>query len=386
MRIEKVTKMQIQGRAENREVKTGFRDMMQALENIGSKEMPKRKDASQNRDVPKDKEVANDKADELKIEDEFQDPVEKENAVDSRNKEKSEQARGDFASKESVLGKEFPTIRKEGFIDNEEEQQSEWIKEGYFVSENIVAHVAKEIQPENVFGQREVNEEKTILKNPELQKQLDNAWMLKPEIKEMSKEAKTTLDLQKEIESATGKEVKISFEKELSRIEEKVNLEEIVPQSVQGSKTEEIEVIKIKVGEPEQIAPKVAKELEEKIQILQTGEKNYEIELDPQNLGKISVKIHFGEKATAVEMIFSNKKTMELMTKHMDQLTDGLQNAKGTTVNIQMSEQRQPDYLDQQERQQQQQQERQQKEEQRKSDEFINRLKQSLGEEIRQVM
>lgn len=385
MKIEKIIAMQVQERKYSKEASSKFKDMMQALE--GSKNTSK--------EARNDKDVEGREA--VSKETDLKEEIKTGKDVEGKEADHKVQSEG-TVEKESIQTAQnekeidLPAIIKEEQGSSKEATNKEEEQGSRIEAEQLTNIPLQVVVGNGAYAIKEKNEmmdpkREDVLGDPlgktELHKQLDNAWMLKPQIKEMSMEAKDINSLQNEIELRTGKEVDISFRKQIApkggstEIQEE-NIQIIQGSKLQGSETKEVEKISIKVAEPQEIAPKVIEKLQEKIQILQTGEKSYEIEMDPKNLGKIHVKIHFGEKGTALEMVFSEKKTMELMSKHLEQMSEALQTNKGMTVDIQMSEGTQSDYLEQQ---QQRHQEQQQREEQRRSKEFINKMKQTIAEQ-----
>ncbi|MDO5062380.1 MAG: flagellar hook-length control protein FliK [Peptostreptococcaceae bacterium] len=378
MKIEKITAKQVQEKRHSKEAGSKFKDMMQALEGSTSKEAKNDKEAVSKEaelkgEVKNDKDVESKEADhKIKSEGTVENKI---NGLAQVNEEIDVQA----------IVKEDKSISKKANI--KEDEQGSKIEAEQLTNipmQVVVGSRAYAIKEKN---ETMLSEQKDPMEDPlgktELHKQLDNAWMLKPQIKEMSMEAKDINSLQREIELKTGEEVDISFRKQIDPKEgsaeiQEENIQIIQGSKLQGSETREVEKISIKVAEPQDIAPKVIEKLQEKIEILQTGEKSYEIEMDPENLGKIHVKIHFGEKGTALEMVFSEKKTMELMARHLEQMSETLQSNRELPIDIRMSEGTPSDYLDQQ---QQRQQEQQQREEQRKSEEFINQMKQAIAEQ-----
>ena len=154
---------------------------------------------------------------------------------------------------------------------------------------------------------------------------------------------------------------------------------EIKPVVAKEGNDIEFEKIFIKVSDGEEIGPKLAQEIRDKILINQTDSKNYEIQLNPANLGKIFVKVSLENGVTNLQMEFSSRKTMEMMTKNMDQLSLILANSRGTEVTVNMTEEAMTDYLkEDQEQNQSNPQEQKHREEERQSQEFINRLKDQI--------
>lgn len=235
----------------------------------------------------------------------------------------------------------------------------------------------------------------------ELQKRLDNAFLFRPEIKDKTMEKPdftdfaarlTNQDLEENIRELTGQEVKVEFTKTNKEDETKNLIDNLVNQQIEQPEEVEIkpvvakegndiefEKIFIKVSDGEEIGPKLAQEIRDKILINQTDSKNYEIQLNPANLGKIFVKVSLENGVTNLQMEFSSRKTMEMMTKNMDQLSQILANSRGTEVTVNMTEEAMTDYLkEDQEQNQSNPQEQKHREEERQSQEFINRLKDQI--------
>lgn len=72
------------------------------------------------------------------------------------------------------------------------------------------------------------------------------------------------------------------------------------------------DIVQEKISEPKEIPQKI---LEHLISRTATREKEFEIQLDPQNLGKISIKIAYGQDSTNVSIVCSNAKTMEILAQ-----------------------------------------------------------------------
>ncbi len=394
---DKMMNLQTQNKTVSREANTKFRDMMQAIEagreaNVGRKDATKEmsKDAKGKDAEVRDDDLKMDK--EVESKDATIKDANVDREVESKDADKEVKVKDDKIDKEVISLSKDATI-KEKKLDREVKSKDadkevvvkddklhrEVKTEDENVDREVVPIVTGWQMAQSQMTQGSERKEaaakhERIASDTDLQKKLDNALMLKPEIKTISKEA-SIADLKKEIKAATGKEVEITFEKEFK----KEIYQPII--SPQGSEMPETEKIYIKVAEPEQLAPKLVEELNEKIQIIQTDEKSYEIELDPKNLGKILVKISFNKGETALEMHFSSKKTMELMEKHIEHLSENIQGVKTTSVNMQLAEQGSDDYLQQQGSEGQGRQQNNQKQEQRKSDEFIHQMKQTLKEQ-----
>lgn len=392
----------VQQKTVSKEANTKFRDILQGTSK--SKEAPGRKEAKEHKEVGlqnnSDKEVESKEA-------EFKEsPIGK-----SDTKESKEAGDKEVERKEAKEGKEGKTLEEESLSPMVKKEFLPQSKEATVKDENSDKEVerkdAKEEQPigkqwtqgsEQMAMQLAGSGERTIIRHPSLQgseqeialkgeqpatdlhKEWNNAWMLKPTIHTVEETVKSVADLEKEIQNATDREVDIEFKKAWKQPQQSEGISQQVNVQPQGS-DESRETIYIKVAEPKQMPSRLAHELSEKIQIVQTSEKSYEIELDPKDMGKILVKVHFEKNATQVEMQFTDKKTMDLMANHLEQLTESLQNDRDHAVNVRLNQQGSEDYLQQQGGNRQGGQEQNQKREQHQSDEFIQQMKQNLREE-----
>ena len=297
-----------------------------------------------------------------------------------------------------------------------ETQQSNRTETSVLSAQIMGDQIGNLIQPEEIA----VNPETKIYTIPEaqeaveiidlhsadLKRQLDNALLLRPQIKNQFLEGKeenvNTTELESTIKEMTGKSVEVAFVQidknatlqaatdKASNAEETDDMQSMmqnnaaVAQTVQikqEAKPEiEIEKIFIKVSDNAELAPKLAQALSEKIVIAQTDAKNYEISLNPANLGKIFVKVTMENGITNLEMHFSSKKTMEMMAKDVSQLSQIIANNRNTEVVVQMSE-TPPNYLEQENSEQNHAKEQQHREQQRQSEDFINQLKETIKQE-----
>ncbi len=239
----------------------------------------------------------------------------------------------------------------------------------------------------------------------DLKKQLENAFLLKPEIRdeisqvksELNSQALTAKDMEKSIRDLTGKDHEVVFRAiKPEAAEGKGEKASIGPADLQGENqinadirpgaslekaAEPFEKIFIKVSDGPELTQKIGKELRDKILISQTGEKSYELNLNPGSLGKIFVKVSVENGVTNLEMHFTNKKTLELMKNNGAELANIIATNRGSEVTVRMTEEARPDYLQQDTQQKNSSQEQRQREEQRQSEEFILRLKDSIKQE-----
>ncbi|MEG0895736.1 MAG: flagellar hook-length control protein FliK, partial [Oscillospiraceae bacterium] len=119
---------------------------------------------------------------------------------------------------------------------------------------------------------------------------------------------------------------------------------------------------------------------------LSEGKKEFEIQLMPENLGKISVKLVLENGALSVEMKAVNPKTQSLLAENSAEIKSILENASLKAVDV-PQQQTPQDYVQQQNKNQQQQnQQQQQKNNQEKNDtstiDFISMIQQIKNKSI----
>lgn len=147
------------------------------------------------------------------------------------------------------------------------------------------------------------------------------------------------------------------------------------------------EVVQIKVGEADTIEPESLKsQVSEKIQdmIVKATEKNneFEIQLAPEHLGKILVKIAFKQGETSVSLLCSNPKTMSILAENARSMSEIIQSNTNTHVTINVQEENKSFYDEQGNHQQQsqdsQQERNQQNKQQNTSIDFIQQMRLGL--------
>lgn len=158
-----------------------------------------------------------------------------------------------------------------------------------------------------------------------------------------------------------------SFTQEDSHFEKSQENADLLAASKQTPLLKE-EVVQIKVGEGDMIEPESLKtQISEKIQdmvVKATGTNNeFEIQLAPEHLGKILVKIAFKDGETSVSLICSNPKTMSILAENARSINEIVQANTNTHVTINVQEENKSFY-DEQSNQQQRGQENQQRENQ----------------------
>ncbi|MGL5255966.1 MAG: flagellar hook-length control protein FliK [Proteocatella sp.] len=152
--------------------------------------------------------------------------------------------------------------------------------------------------------------------------------------------------------------------------------------SAKSEKTEPVETIKIKVGDAQEVSSEnLIKEISKNVVIKAEKSNEYELQLDPENLGKIKVKLLFEDGKLTVSMLCSNSKTANLLSEGISSLGQAIQqNTKSeVTVNV-----REENYLNNNQNQQKGQngsnQQNQNQQNHREDAEFADQVKLGLWE------
>lgn len=143
----------------------------------------------------------------------------------------------------------------------------------------------------------------------------------------------------------------------------------------------QMQVIKVKVGDAQKAgSAEFTKQIAKNIDIKGNGDKSYELELDPQNLGKIKVNISFEQGQTNISLTCTNPRTAGLLAENASMLAQIIQESNGTTASVNVQEE--SGYLSQEKDENQNQQSRQHGENQRNDDseEFADQMKLGLWE------
>lgn len=131
------------------------------------------------------------------------------------------------------------------------------------------------------------------------------------------------------------------------------------------------DVVSVSKGDvPEQLADK----------ILMRADNEFELQLTPESLGKVQIKVSFAEGETHVSIFCANAKAMETLMDNRNGLISVLENRTGQNVTVQVQVQEDKDLLQQQNQEQQQQREQsaqeQKKNQQQKQDDSMDFLQQ----------
>ncbi len=210
---------------------------------------------------------------------------------------------------------------------------------------------------------------------------------------------KNEVQVQKPVESTNEKQLPETtkqpvlqqpMKQELKDVEVVVETEEVQkpvqPMMLQTKqKTETGEVVHVKVADVLPVNKEnVAQQLTDKILLHNNNE--FELQLHPQSLGKIQIKVHFDNGETRVSILCENAKAMHLLSENTSSLASMLENRTGNQTTIQIQENKDTFYkqeTDQNGHQQQQQtkdeqQQRQQKQKHQNSMDFLQQMRLGL--------
>ncbi|MBS4982384.1 MAG: flagellar hook-length control protein FliK [Lachnospiraceae bacterium] len=150
-----------------------------------------------------------------------------------------------------------------------------------------------------------------------------------------------------------------------------------------GRKNEHIQGTQIHVTKPEEIPQKLLDEL-----LIKTsqGRKEFEIQITPENLGRISVKVLYENGQTTVSILCSEKTTQEMVAKNAREIGAVMEQNLGAPTTV-MVEKQETDYLEQQtnenahagrDAEQERQREEQQKQKAADAEQFLQKLRLGL--------
>lgn len=99
------------------------------------------------------------------------------------------------------------------------------------------------------------------------------------------------------------------------------------------------EVIKVKVGDGQTISSeKLVNEVAKNIIIKSEDNKQYELQLDPENLGKIKVKLLFEDGKLTVSLLCNNNKTAAMLSEGISNLGQAIQQTTKSEVTVNVQE------------------------------------------------
>ena len=148
-----------------------------------------------------------------------------------------------------------------------------------------------------------------------------------------------------------------------------------------AQKSEQPEIIKVKVGDMQKAgSAEFTKAVAENIEIMKNGADSYEIQLDPENLGKIKVNISFEQGQTSISLTCTNARTAGLLAENASMLAQIIQENNGTSASVNVQDE--SGYLSQEKGENQNQQSHQQRQNQSSDEnqEFSDQIKLGLWE------
>jgi len=216
--------------------------------------------------------------------------------------------------------------------------------------------------------QNEINPQQT--KSAEIKPQ-----ETKPEMISSAKGAAISGELEKDAKLSSAQDkavIKQEEQTEATQVDENLKNPEMTKTS---------EVIRVKVGDLQETKPAdVVKQIAEKIHISNAGDNEYEIQLEPEQLGKIKVKVSFEQGQINVSLICSNGKTFNLLSENIAGLSQLIQDSTKTAVTVNVQDDNYTkDEQGQNGKQQQPQQNKQDGKDEQKS-EFVDQFKLDLWE------
>ena len=122
---------------------------------------------------------------------------------------------------------------------------------------------------------------------------------------------------------------------------------------------------------------------EEILKTLDSGKKELEVQLEPQNLGKIRIKVSYESDEVSVSVLCSESKTLKMLSQSAGELGTILESNLERPIQIFVDNQ-QADYLNNQDNSQQQQQQQQQQQngsqQEESSEDFLQKLRLGIYE------
>ena len=148
-----------------------------------------------------------------------------------------------------------------------------------------------------------------------------------------------------------------------------------------AQKSDQPEIIKVKVGDMQKAgSAEFRKAVAENIEIMKNGADSYEIQLDPENLGKIKVNISFEQGQTNISLTCTNARTAGLLAENASMLAQIIQENNGTSASVNVQDE--SGYLSQEKGENQNQHSHQQRQNQSSDEnqEFSDQIKLGLWE------
>ena len=202
------------------------------------------------------------------------------------------------------------------------------------------------------------------------------------EQKQQAQDIRLNQDMKHSAEADAKPEIQVTEKKSESDSEASdSNLNNDLSAMNRAQKSEQPEIIKVKVGDMQKAgSAEFTKAVAENIEIMKNGADSYEIQLDPENLGKIKVNISFEQGQTNISLTCTNARTAGLLAENASMLAQIIQENNGTSASVNVQDE--SGYLSQEKGENQNQQSHQQRQNQRSDEnqEFSDQIKLGLWE------
>ena len=202
------------------------------------------------------------------------------------------------------------------------------------------------------------------------------------EQKNQAQDIRLNQDMKHSAEADAKPEIQVTEKKSESDSEASdSNLNNDLSAMNRAQKSEQPEIIKVKVGDMQKAgSAEFTKAVAENIEIMKNGADSYEIQLDPENLGKIKVNISFEQGQTNISLTCTNARTAGLLAENASMLAQIIQENNGTSASVNVQDE--SGYLSQEKGENQNQQSHQQRQNQSSDEnqEFSDQIKLGLWE------
>ena len=202
------------------------------------------------------------------------------------------------------------------------------------------------------------------------------------EQKQQAQDIRLNQDMKHSAEADAKPEIQVTEKKSESDSEASdSNLNNDLSAMNRAQKSEQPEIIKVKVGDMQKAgSAEFTKAVAENIEIMKNGADSYEIQLDPENLGKIKVNISFEQGQTNISLTCTNARTAGLLAENASMLAQIIQENNGTSASVNVQDE--SGYLSQEKGENQNQQSHQQRQNQSSDEnqEFSDQIKLGLWE------
>ena len=202
------------------------------------------------------------------------------------------------------------------------------------------------------------------------------------EQKQQAQDIRLNQDMKHSAEADAKPEIQVTEKKSESDSEASdSNLNNDLSAMNRAQKSEQPDIIKGKVGDMQKAgSAEFTKAVAENIEIMKNGADSYEIQLDPENLGKIKVNISFEQGQTNISLTCTNARTAGLLAENASMLAQIIQENNGTSASVNVQDE--SGYLSQEKGENQNQHSHQQRQNQSSDEnqEFSDQIKLGLWE------